>query len=55
MTKLFIALFGLLTLGAVYLTSYDVGVAEATVTKRSARAGSVHSGYRGGGGYRYGK
>ncbi len=55
MTKLFIVLFGLLTLGAAYLTSYDVGVAEATVNKYSARAGSVHSGYRGGGGYRHGK
>ncbi len=55
MTKLFIVLFGLLTLGAAYLTSYDVGVAEATVNKHSARAASLHGGYRGGGGYRHGK
>lgn len=55
MTKLFMVLFGLMTLGAAYLTLYDVGVAEATVDKPSVRSGSVHRGYVGGGGFRHGK
>ena len=56
MTKLFIAVFGAMTLGAGYLTANDVGVMEPTIEKRSIRGGSAH---RGGGvfvgGYRGGK
>ena len=55
MTKLFIVLFSFLTLGATYLTLYDVGVTEATVVKPSVRSGSVNRGYVGGGGFRHGK
>lgn len=61
MTKLFIALFGAMTLGAGFLTLNDVGVMEPNLEKRSVRGGSVHG--RGGifvggifvGGYRGGK
>lgn len=57
MTKLFIALFGAMTLGAGYLTVNDVGVMEPSIQKHSVRSGSTHR--RGGGffvgGYRGGK
>jgi len=46
MTKFVVVLFGALTLGAAYMTFYDVGVMEPTVKKASAREGSVHGGFR---------
>jgi hypothetical protein len=55
MTRFLLVLFGLLTLGASYLTMYDVGVAQATVDKHSVRSGSAHRGHIGGGGFRHGK
>ncbi len=48
MTKLFIAVFGVMTLGAGYLTVNDVGVMEPTIQKASVRSGSSH---RHGGGF----
>ncbi len=56
MTKLFIAVFGVMTLGAGYLTVNDVGVMEPTIQKASVRSGSSHrhggvffiGGFRGG-------
>ena len=54
MTKFFLAFFGLMTAGAVYMTVYDVGVMEPSITQPSIRQGSVHGGtgrlrsYRGG-------
>lgn len=61
MTKFFIALFGVMTLGAGYITLNDVGVMEPSIQKTSVRGGSAHrrggvffvGGYRGG--YRGGK
>ena len=55
MSKIFLVLFGVMTLGAVYLTVNDVGVMEPTITKHSARQGSVHRGGFVAGGYRRGK
>lgn len=46
MTKWFFAVFGVLTLAAGYLTAYDVGVMEPSITKHSVRQGSVHPGLR---------
>lgn len=54
MTRVFIVVFGALTLLAGYLTVYDVGVMEPSVQKHSVRQGSVHRGHVGGG-YRRGK
>ncbi len=56
MTKLFIAVFGVMTLGAGYLTVNDVGVMEPTIQKASVRSGRSHrhggvffiGGFRGG-------
>lgn len=55
MTKLLIAVFGAMTLGAGYMTMNDVGVMEPSIEKRSVRGGSTHrsggvfiGGYRGG-------
>lgn len=47
MTKLFIVVFGTLTVLAIYLTTYDVGVAEPSLTEHSVRQGSVHGGAAG--------
>jgi hypothetical protein len=55
MTKLFLVLFGVLTIGSLYLTVNDVGVMEPTITKHTARQGSVHRGGYVGTGYRRGK
>jgi len=55
MTRILLFLFGSLTLGATYMTMYDVGVAQAKVDKHSVRSSSVHRGHIGGGGFRHGK
>lgn len=49
MTRLVMVIFGALTVGAAYLTFYDVGVMEPSVKKVSAREGSMHGGFRGSG------
>ncbi|MFT5392195.1 MAG: hypothetical protein ACI8PT_002392 [Gammaproteobacteria bacterium] len=57
MTKLFMAIFGAMTLGASYMTVNDVGVMEPSIEKHSVRTGSTHRGVGGVliGGYRGGK
>lgn len=54
MTKLFILVFGGLTVLAIYLTTYHIGVTEPSLTEHSVRQGSVHGGVAGFG-YRRGK
>ena len=49
MSRLVVVIFGVLTLGAAYLTFYDVGVMEPSVKKVSARDGSLHGGFHGSG------
>jgi len=52
MNKLAFFLFGSLTLGATYLTAYDIGVQDANAyyTSSSVRSGSVGNyGYAGSG------
>ena len=49
MTKFFVVIFGLLTAGAVYLTTMDLGVYKPSIDKRSVRDGSVgHARHHGG-------
>ncbi len=59
MTRVFTLIFSTLTLGAVGMTYYDVGVVNTKVstTERSVRSGSYGGGvyYGGNGGYRHGK
>ena len=54
MTKVFIVVFGMMTLTATYLTATDVGVMEPSIKKHSVRQGSVYTRSRVGG-YRRGK
>ena len=54
MTKVFMVFFGLMTVGAIYMTAFDVGVMDPSITKHSVRQGSTHiygsrmGSYRGG-------
>jgi hypothetical protein len=53
MGKVVLAVFGLLTFSAVYLTTNNIGVMEPSITKASVRQGSAgrHI-FVGGGGHR---
>lgn len=53
MSKMVFALFTLLTVGASYMTVYDVGVGEPSI--ENVREGSTHRGTRGVGRGHYGK
>ncbi len=52
MTKLFMALFVVLTVGAGYMTYKDIGLEDAVFAHKSVRTGSGRHTY---GGYGYGK
>lgn len=54
MTKIFMVIFGLLTVIAIYVTAMDIGVYKPSIEKNSVRDGSAgHARYHGG--YRRGK
>lgn len=42
MTKIFMMMFGVMTAGAIYMTAYDVGVMDPSITKHSVKHGSTH-------------
>ncbi len=55
MNSFFIGLFGLLSVGAAYMTYNDIGVIDNSVQKHNIRNGSVHHRSHSRGSYRGGK
>lgn len=55
MNNIFLGLFGILSVGAIYMTYNDVGVIDSSVKKHNIRNGSVHHRSHRRGSYRGGK